>query len=75
MRLTENRTTRIGAALLSGGLLLGSGSCVPDNFLIDTWGGVLTSAADAAIATFVLDPMFATDAEPLQIELVEGEEE
>lgn len=60
MKPTANRTTRIGAALLSGGLLLGSGTCVPDNFWIDTWGATLSSAADAAITTFVFDPIFAT---------------
>lgn len=60
MKQKADRMTRISVALLSGGLLLGSGSCIPSNFWIDTWGATLSSAADRAITTFVLDPIFAT---------------
>ncbi len=46
------------AMLPAGGLVFGTGGgCVPDNFLIDTWGGVLTSVVDVAVDTYVLDPI------------------
>lgn len=70
MKLTRP-TKRLGTALLSGGLLFGSGTCVPDNFWIDTWGAALSATADTALATYVLDPVFATDPGPLEVDLVE----
>ncbi len=35
--------------LLSGGMLLGSGSCVPEDFWADLVGTLITSAADTVV--------------------------
>ncbi len=55
---TRTRTTAI--MLLSGGSLWGIGSCLPNNFLVDTWGNALSTTAAAVFEATVLNPI--TDA-------------
>ncbi len=57
MKRTANRMTKTCAAVLGGGMLLGSGNCVPDNFWIDTWAATLSTTADTVFTTFFLDPV------------------
>ena len=40
----------------AGGLLLG-GSCVPDNFWMDTWGQTLRTVVDGVVQVYVVDPL------------------
>ena len=49
--------TKSVAALLGGGLLLGSGNCIPENFWIDTLGTTLSAAALTVADTLLLDPL------------------
>ncbi|MCH8150318.1 MAG: hypothetical protein IH987_20460 [Planctomycetes bacterium] len=52
---TRTRTTAI--MLLSGGSLLGSGSCLPNDFLVDTWGNALSATAAVVFEATVLNPI------------------
>ena len=47
--------TKAGALLLGSGLLFGSGACLPDNFWMSTWEGILTTSVDTVVETYVLD--------------------
>ncbi len=46
---TRRRTYSALAWLLSGGMLLSSGSCVPEDFWADLVGTLITSAADTVV--------------------------
>jgi hypothetical protein len=54
---TKNRVLKAVAALLGGGILLGSGNCAPDNFWSDLWGGAVVTAVDTAVTSVVIDAM------------------
>ncbi len=49
--------TKSVAAFLGGGLLLGSGNCIPENFWIDTLGTTLSAAAGTVAEALLLDPL------------------
>ena len=58
----KTRKMKCAALLASGGMVLGfGGSCVPDDFWMDTWGGVLwttvNTVAGAAVEAYVIAPM------------------
>ena len=56
--IIQNKRTRTTAImLLSGGLLWGSGSCVPNDFLVDTWGNAVSATAAAVFEATVLNPI------------------
>lgn len=40
---------KAAAVALSGGMLLGSGTCVPDNYWVDLTGSLFASAADTVM--------------------------
>ncbi len=46
---------KVLAALLCGGMLLGSGNCVPDNFWADLASGAAATAVDTAIGEVVVN--------------------
>lgn len=50
----KTRKMKCAALLASGGMVLGfGGSCVPDNFWMETWGGVLGSTVNTAVDAYV----------------------
>jgi hypothetical protein len=45
---------KAAAVLVGGSLMFGfGGNCVPDNFWVNTWGGILDDTVDVAVATYV----------------------
>ncbi|MCP4592645.1 MAG: hypothetical protein GY842_18075 [bacterium] len=60
---------KAATALLSGGILLGSGNCVPDNFWVDLTGGVFYDVVDTVILD-VVDGALNPDA-PLEVDLID----
>lgn len=59
---------KLTAITLSGGLLFGSGTCVPDNFWVDLGAGVAVTTVDTVVAN-ALDNALNPDA-PLEVDLV-----
>ncbi len=45
------------AMLLSGGLLFGTGTCIPDNFWVDKWGEVINTTIMGVYDAYVLTPL------------------
>ena len=53
--MKSSATKKVLAALLCGGMLLGSGNCVPDNFWVDLAGGAVGTAVETAIGEVVVN--------------------
>ena len=54
----KTRKMKCAALLAGSGMAFGfGGSCVPDNFWMDTWDGVLTTVVDTAAEVYVVDTL------------------
>ena len=68
----RKRTKTSLATVVGGGLLFGTGTCVPDNFWVDLGAGVAVTAVDTVVAD-ALDNALNPDA-PLEVDLVNEDE-
>ncbi len=63
MKKRVHWTKRCALAILSGGMLLSTANCLPDNFYVDLWGAVLSdtlTGAATSVTDNVIDQLFAT---------------
>ncbi len=51
---TKKTRTKCAALALSGGMLLGSGACLPDDFWVNAWGNILNSTVEAVVDGYVM---------------------
>ncbi len=51
----KSRRYKAAAVVLSGGMLLGNVSCVPDNYWVDLAGALISSAADTVMVDVIDD--------------------
>ena len=58
MKTKSTGRVKCAAMLLGGGLLLGTGNCIPEDLWVNTWGRVLTTTTDAVVDVYVIDPLY-----------------
>jgi len=53
--MKRKRMMKIAATALSGGMLLGSGNCAPDDYWVELWSGAVVTALDVVVVDVVDD--------------------
>ena len=54
---------KVAAALLSGGLLFGSSTCVPDNYWPDLGGSLITSVTETILTGAINQTLYPPEEE------------